>query len=166
MVRISSTGEIIHDERQNRSINKPSRGPQIESLSGSSPRQTNRQSSAKFGTINDVRDDHSFSGQGNQNGGGEAGNSRSVFGGPDRNGGANGHNNNRRGGGGGDMGNVFNSMNQKLIRMGIPRIPIGPIVVEPIVLAGLGLSYLVLGTRGLIFGGFLFGLQQYANLRT
>ena len=79
-----------------------------------------------------------------------------------------GHNNNNehaRQMGGADNGNLFMTLNQKLLNLGIPKIPLGPVTVEPIVLAGFTLSYLIFGARGLLFSGVLYGIHQYTNLR-
>jgi len=166
MVRISSTGEIIQDEPNPSRNRSASGGARISGLGAGSGSQPNRppNSRSPFGTIDSIRTDNvsTISGYGGQAASGGSNSSsqgaRPVFGGHDRNGDGNG----QRGGG---MGDVFSAMNQKLVQIGVPRIPIGPVIVEPIVLAGLTLSYVFLGARGLIFGGFLFGVHQYANLR-
>ncbi|XP_075246776.1 uncharacterized protein LOC142340158 [Convolutriloba macropyga] len=165
MVRISSTGEIIQDDQPNaRNRQSSGFGSKLGSLSNSAANSVGRSqqgnSRSAFGTIDSIRTDNNFPGNSMS---GEGGNGRPVYGGHDR-GSSNGGDSQRRGAA--PDTDIFSSMNQKLIHLGVPRIPIGPIVMEPIVLAGLGLSYLVLGARGLIFGGFLFGFYQYSNLRS
>ncbi len=157
MVRISSTGEIIQDGPSSSPRNSQShQGVRVNSLTSSFSQSAARNSlsSRGFGTIDSIRQDNTAQFAGSY--------ARSVFGGTDQGGGGPTGSSGR----GSEIGQMFSAMNQKLIHLGVPRIPIGSIVVEPIILAGLGLSYLVFGARGLIFGGFLFGVHQYNNLRS
>ncbi len=62
-------------------------------------------------------------------------------------------------GGGGAEGqqvSIFTVLNQKLLDAGFPRWNLGSTVIEPIVSVGFLLAFLLLGVRGLLFGGLLF----------
>ena len=170
MVRISSTGELIHDSpspngMKNRSSNGGVKIGTLSSLSNSGG-QHRSQSKGGFGTIAAIRTDNTPNVSGNYNpdqgGGGSSagGGGRSVFGGHSSS------NEHARQMGDAENGNLFMALNQKLLNLGIPKVPLGPITVEPIVLAGFTLSYLIFGARGLIFSGVLYGIHQYTNLRS
>ncbi|KAJ8319202.1 hypothetical protein KUTeg_004293, partial [Tegillarca granosa] len=60
----------------------------------------------------------------------------------------------------GQQVNVFDTFNQKLINMGIPRFNVGPYVVEPIVLVGFVLAGLLMGMPGLLFAAILFFVSK------
>lgn len=61
---------------------------------------------------------------------------------------------------------IFDSLNDRLRNLGIPRWNIGPYTVEPIVSVGFVASLLVFGLRGLLFSGLLFGIAKWGSGNT
>jgi len=64
---------------------------------------------------------------------------------------------------GGQQVSIFQSLNQKLLNMGIPPFRIGEIVIEPIVTVGLLFALFMFGIQGLIFGAVLFAVSQWSS---
>ena len=52
---------------------------------------------------------------------------------------------------------IFETLNQRLLGLGIPRFNIGSYNIEPIVTVGFLLAMLLFGLPGLLFAGLLFG---------
>ena len=58
---------------------------------------------------------------------------------------------------------IFDTLNQRLLDAGVPRWNAGPYVIEPIVSLGFLLAGLLLGLKGLLFGGILFFVVKYSQ---
>ncbi|BFZ02604.1 hypothetical protein BsWGS_05643 [Bradybaena similaris] len=58
---------------------------------------------------------------------------------------------------------IFQSLNQRLVALGIPSFNFGDIVVEPIVSIGLLIALLVFGFPGLIIGLILFVVSRWST---
>ncbi|CAG5129033.1 unnamed protein product [Candidula unifasciata] len=65
--------------------------------------------------------------------------------------------------GNGPQVNIFQSLNQRLVALGIPPFTFGDIVVEPIVSVGLLIALLVFGFPGLILGLVLFVVSRWST---
>ncbi|XP_076454833.1 protein FAM241B-like [Babylonia areolata] len=65
--------------------------------------------------------------------------------------------------GGGQQVSVFETLNQKLLGLGIPRFNIGQFTIEPIVSLGFLLAGVFLGLPGLIFAGLLFVVSKMSQ---
>ncbi|XP_074648458.1 protein FAM241B-like [Tubulanus polymorphus] len=66
---------------------------------------------------------------------------------------------------GGGAASVFDTLNQKLLDVGIPRFNVRQYTVEPIVTTGFVLAGLIMGVRGLLFCGLLFAVSKLSQGR-
>ncbi|KAI8521068.1 hypothetical protein Bbelb_008220 [Branchiostoma belcheri] len=58
---------------------------------------------------------------------------------------------------------MFDAINQKLLALGIPRFQLAGTTVEPIATVGVVLVFLLMGVRGLLFIGLLFGVSYLSR---
>eukprot|EP00058_Branchiostoma_floridae_P010744 XP_002596232.1 hypothetical protein BRAFLDRAFT_202878 [Branchiostoma floridae] len=58
---------------------------------------------------------------------------------------------------------MFDAINQKLLALGIPRFQLMGTTVEPIATVGVTVVFLLMGVRGLLFIGLLFGVSYLSR---
>ncbi|XP_066304616.1 protein FAM241B-like [Branchiostoma lanceolatum] len=58
---------------------------------------------------------------------------------------------------------MFDAINQKLLALGIPRFQLAGTTVEPIATVGVAVVFLLMGVRGLLFIGLLFGVSYLSR---
>ena len=58
---------------------------------------------------------------------------------------------------------MFEQFNQRLLQAGVPRFNLGQYEVEPIVLVGMLLAFLLLGFKGLLLGAILFFVSKWSS---
>ncbi|KAL3877230.1 hypothetical protein ACJMK2_034966 [Sinanodonta woodiana] len=63
----------------------------------------------------------------------------------------------------GQQVSIFDSLNQRLLQMGIPRWNLGPYTVEPIATVGVILAGLLLGLQGLLLAAILFLVVKWSQ---
>ncbi|XP_038061234.1 protein FAM241B-like [Patiria miniata] len=70
-----------------------------------------------------------------------------------------------QGAGGHEVQNVsiFQTLNQRLLDLGIPCFNIGPYTIQPIVTVAFILAMLIFGLPGLLFAGLLFGVVMLSG---
>jgi hypothetical protein len=64
---------------------------------------------------------------------------------------------------GGQQVSIFDSLNQRLLNMGLPRFTVGPWTIEPIVTVGFLLAAIFFGLPGIIFAGVLFVVSKISQ---
>ena len=71
--------------------------------------------------------------------------------------------NNQQAYGHGPQVSLFDNLNGRLLQAGLPRLNLGSYVIEPIVSVGLLVVFLLMGFKGILFGGLLFLVCKWSS---